>query len=241
MGSRPAADGFGRPYGPRRGSWTSTGMSGLITRIPAPRPMASDSATQVAAWGGLYVGTVNRHVPVRGSQIRTVQSSSALASSSLPAMVTGHTPLTPAGALLCAVRCWPVRGPRSAPCRPRRRWPAAAAGHGERAHAFDPTPVAIERGALLAGAGVPDPDRAVPAGAGQHLLPGHHNRAHARGDRRCCAPWPRPRSEDGAVAPCADHPLPAILRNWERSRRRPREGHGSQPAVRPARLRRGEA
>ena len=48
--------------------------------------------------------------PVWGSQIRTVPSRPALASSSFPATVIGHTNQTPPWWPSMVVRCWPVRG-----------------------------------------------------------------------------------------------------------------------------------
>ena len=76
-------------------------------------------------------------------------------------------------------RCSPVSGSQIRTVRSLARAgqqlrPATVTGHT----AQTPAPVAFQDGALLAGLGVPDPHRAVAAGAGQQLLAGHGDRAH---------------------------------------------------------------
>ena len=72
--------------------------------------------------------------PVSGSQIRTVRSLPALASSSFPATVTGHTPFTSRWWPSRVVRCWPVWGSQirtvpSLPALASSSSPATVTGH----------------------------------------------------------------------------------------------------------------
>ena len=111
--------------------------------------------------------------PVTGSHSRTVPSSPALASS------------RPSGenATVLTRPAWPSRvpwagrwpGPTAAPCRRGRRWPAGA--RRARTPPRDPAGVAFQDGGGLAGGRVPQPHRAVVAGAGQQAPVGGERHA----------------------------------------------------------------
>ena len=117
------------------------------------------------------------------------------------------------------VRCSPVAGSQirtvpSSPALASRSRPSTVTAHT----AADPALVAFQDGALLAGGGVPDPHRAVVAGAGQQLLAVHGDRAH-RADPALVA------FQDGALLAGGGVPDPhraVVAARWPAGPGRPR-------------------
>ena len=150
---------------------------GLITRIPAPRPMASDPATQAVAgrivrWDGDEarpgLGVPDPHSAVvagAGQQLLPGHRHPAHAAD-LGLVTFQHRALLPG--LGSQTRTVP-----SLLALASNFLPGQVIGHTDQRSSGG-----LPDGALLPGSGVPDADRAVVAGAGQQVFPGDGDRAH---------------------------------------------------------------
>ena len=163
----------------RRRRWPAAARPG---ENATARPCRCGPARVAAGW------------PVAGSHSRTVPSSPALASSRPSG--ENATAVDPAGVAPRVAVGWPVAGShsRTVPSSPAL---ASSRPSGRERHRVDPAGVALEGGGGLAGGRVPQPHRAVVAGAGQQPPVGRER--HRRSPRRCglrgwrwAGRWPGP-------------------------------------------------